>query len=136
MRKIREVLRLKAAGKSHRQIALSVGVGQSTVGDYLSRARRAGVSAHGELDDAALERALYPPTPAMRRTRSPLECGPGEELPSKVRQTRDEFAGASEICRTHPNGTHFLKDLNNRPVLPVRPAARHARQEHLRSGRP
>ena len=32
MRKIREILRLRAAGKSQHLIALSVGVGQSTVG--------------------------------------------------------------------------------------------------------
>ena len=44
MRKIREVLRLRSAGKSQRQIALSAGIGQSTVGDYLSRARRAGIA--------------------------------------------------------------------------------------------
>jgi transposase len=65
MRKIREVLRLRSAGKSHRQIALSVGIGPSTVGECLTRARRAGVSAASELDDTALERALYPPKPAL-----------------------------------------------------------------------
>jgi len=65
MRKIREVLRLKAAGRSQRQISMSAGIGQSTVGDYLTRARRAGVDAASELDDAALERALFPPPPAL-----------------------------------------------------------------------
>jgi hypothetical protein len=65
MRKIREVLRLWAAGKSQRQIAASCGIGQSTVGDYVARARRAGIDAACALDDAALERALYPPKPAL-----------------------------------------------------------------------
>lgn len=65
MRKIREVLRLWAAGKSQRQISASVGIGQSTVGDYVTRARRAGIDAGTELDDAALERVLYPPKPAL-----------------------------------------------------------------------
>jgi transposase len=65
MRKIREVLRLWAAGKGQRQIAASVGIGQSTVGDYVTRAQRAGIDASTELDDAALERALYPPKPAL-----------------------------------------------------------------------
>lgn len=60
MRKIREVLRLRAAGRSQRVIAQSVGIGQSTVGDYLTRARLAGVGWPTELDDAALERALFP----------------------------------------------------------------------------
>jgi DNA-binding CsgD family transcriptional regulator len=36
MRKIREVLRLKAAGRSQREISTSVGIGQSTVGDCLT----------------------------------------------------------------------------------------------------
>src|SRR5690606_9446479 len=49
-------------------IAQSVGIGQSTVGDYLARARRAGIeeaAALNALDDTALERALYPPKPAV-----------------------------------------------------------------------
>ena len=65
MRKIREILRLRAAGKSQHLIALSVGIGQSTVGDYLTRARLAGVSWPTSLDDEALDRALYPPRPPV-----------------------------------------------------------------------
>ena len=65
MRKIREILRLRAAGKSQHLIALSVGIGQSTVGDCLTRARLAGVSWPTPLDDAALEGALYPPRPPV-----------------------------------------------------------------------
>ena len=42
MRKIEEALRLKSAGLSTRKIALSLGVGQSTVSEYLRRADRAG----------------------------------------------------------------------------------------------
>ncbi len=65
MRKIREVLRLRAKGHSQRIIAQSVCIGQSTVGDCLTRARLYGISWPTDLDDAALERALYPPRPAM-----------------------------------------------------------------------
>lgn len=65
MRKIREVLRLRAAGHGQRAIARSVGIGQSTVGDCLQRARRAGVGWPTALDDTALERALYPPAPDL-----------------------------------------------------------------------
>jgi transposase len=65
MRKIREILRLHAAGHSQRVIAQSVRIGQSTVGDCLTRARLAGVSWPTALDDAAVERALYPPRPAV-----------------------------------------------------------------------
>ena len=63
MRKIREILRLRAAGRSQRVIAHSVGIGQSTVGDCLTRARMAGIDWPSDLSDAALEQALYPPPP-------------------------------------------------------------------------
>jgi len=43
MRKIRDVLRLRADGLSKRQIAASLNVGATSVGEYLHRARRAGV---------------------------------------------------------------------------------------------
>lgn len=63
MRKIREVLRLHhGCGLSKRQIAPIVGIGTTTVFDYLSRARRAGLSwplAEG-LCDEGLERLLFP----------------------------------------------------------------------------
>jgi len=65
VRKIREVLRLKAAGVSERQIAAAVGVVRSTVQECLRRAREAGVSwpLAEELDDSALEERLYPRRP-------------------------------------------------------------------------
>ena len=53
MRKVREVLRLRhALAVSERQIAITVGVSRSTVGEYLRRARRdrhhlAGAGGHG-----------------------------------------------------------------------------------------
>ena len=61
MRKIKETLRLKAAGLSHREIAASVGVGRSTIGDYLERAKQAGLSwpLPDDLDDDALERRMF-----------------------------------------------------------------------------
>ncbi|MAI48412.1 MAG: IS21 family transposase [Hyphomicrobiaceae bacterium TMED74] len=61
MRKIEETLRLKAAGLSHREIAASVGVGRSTIGDYLERAKQAGLSwpLPDDLDDDALERRMF-----------------------------------------------------------------------------
>jgi hypothetical protein len=43
MRKISEVLRLRAAGHTHRAIARSLAIGHSTVSDYLSRATLPGV---------------------------------------------------------------------------------------------
>nr|WP_172332284.1 helix-turn-helix domain-containing protein [Mangrovicoccus sp. HB161399] len=61
MREISEALRLKAAGLSTRKIASSLGLGQSTVSDYLKRADRAGLSwplPEGTCD-ADLEQRLY-----------------------------------------------------------------------------
>ena len=62
MRKIREVLRLRFECElSHRAIASSIGVSQSTVGDCLNRAKAAQVSwpLDPELTDEFLEKILY-----------------------------------------------------------------------------
>jgi transposase len=70
MRKIKEVLRLKASGMSNRKIAQSCGVSRPTVGEYLQRASRSGVSwpLPKEVSDTALEQQLFPdpPTPTQR----------------------------------------------------------------------
>jgi len=63
MRKIREVLRLRADGLSGRQVARSLSLGRGTVLDYLRRAATAGLSwpLSDDLSDADLEARLYPP---------------------------------------------------------------------------
>jgi AcrR family transcriptional regulator len=63
MRKIRDALRLRANGLSMREIAASLGVGQSTLNDYLKRAARAGLvwPLPEALTDAALEAMLFQP---------------------------------------------------------------------------
>ena len=69
MRKIRELMRLKhELGRSHREIAASLGVANSTVSDYVRRAVAAGLSwpLPEGLDDAALEAALFPALPPSR----------------------------------------------------------------------
>ena len=66
MRDIRQVLRLThEAGLSERQIAGSLRIAASTVHRYLDRAGQAGLGwpLPDELDDAGLERLLFPPTP-------------------------------------------------------------------------
>ncbi len=65
MRRIKDLLRLSASGRSQREIARALGTANSTVSDYLTRARRAGVvwPAAAAWDDAALEQALFPPAP-------------------------------------------------------------------------
>ncbi len=63
MRKIRDVLRLQASGLSKRQIAASLSLGPTSVGEYIRRARHAdlGWPLPKTLSDAALERRLFPP---------------------------------------------------------------------------
>jgi transposase len=66
VRKVREVLRLRhALGVSERQIAVTVGVSRSTVGEYLRRAAVIGITwpVPEDLDNGKLERRLFsPPT--------------------------------------------------------------------------
>ena len=73
MRKIRDVLRLGAAGMSKREIAASLSVGATAAGECLRRARRAGLSwpLPDNLSDEVLERHLYPPPPVGARDRRP-----------------------------------------------------------------
>lgn len=65
MRKIREVLLLKAAGLNIREVAASTGAARTTVYEYLVRAEGAGLSwpLPADLDDEALEASLFPPRP-------------------------------------------------------------------------
>jgi len=68
MRKIKEVLRLKwEQGLTDRTIARSVSIARSTVGEYLRRARDAGLGwpVPAELDEAEVERRLFPPPPVV-----------------------------------------------------------------------
>jgi hypothetical protein len=73
MRKIRDVLRLRAAGMSKRKIAASLAIGVTTAGEAIRRATRAGLSwpLPEALTDAALERLLYPPAPVGAKDRRP-----------------------------------------------------------------
>ena len=71
MRKLREVLRLKYERRmGHRAIARACGVGVGTVSEYISRARRAGLSwpLPADLDDGTLEAQLFA-TPKAKHER-------------------------------------------------------------------
>jgi transposase len=75
MRKIREVLRLRLAqGLSQRAVGESLGTSTGAVNICLGRARRAGLGwpLPEGLDDAHLERLLYPPPPAVASEQRPL----------------------------------------------------------------
>jgi transposase len=78
MRKLRDVLRLTAAGMSSRQVAASLTIGATTVIDYLGRARRAGIAwpLPDDLTDEALEASLYPPPPIIAKDQRPLPDWP------------------------------------------------------------
>ena len=74
MRKIREALRLThALGMSRRLVGEATGIGKTAVGEYVRRAAVAGLSwpIPDEIDDAELERRLFPPaTTASCTTRT------------------------------------------------------------------
>ena len=73
MRKIRDVLRLNAAGMSKRKIAASLGVSPTAAGECLRRSRRAGFGwpLPEGMTDAALESRLYPLSATTAKDRRP-----------------------------------------------------------------
>jgi transposase len=72
MRKIRDMLRLTAAGMSSRKIAASLSIGGTTVVDCLQRARAVGVGwpLPDDLSDVALEARLFPASTASAAIKS------------------------------------------------------------------
>src|SRR4029450_1041591 len=78
MRKIRDVLRLSAAGMSKRKIAASLGVSATAAGECIRRARRAGLCGPAPgwrlpqgLPHEALEVRLYPAPAGAAKDRRP-----------------------------------------------------------------
>ena len=78
MRKIRDVLRLHARGLSKRRIADSLTIGRTAVGDYINRARRAGLGwpLPDDVSDVELERRLFPPPRVVSPDRRALPDWP------------------------------------------------------------
>jgi transposase len=74
MRKIGEILRLKAAGMSMRDIAASTGASTTTVYEYLTRAEGAGLSwpLPEGMDEDALQAKLFPRPSAELAARRPV----------------------------------------------------------------
>ncbi len=75
MRRIKEIMRLSwGCGISARQVSRSLKVARSTVGEYLRRARTAGLSwpLPEELDEETLERKLFPALPYIPALERPL----------------------------------------------------------------
>ncbi|MBM9614863.1 IS21 family transposase [Desulfobulbus rhabdoformis] len=109
MRKIREVLRLKHdLRRSNREIGLSCGIGSSTVGDYLQRARNAGLRwpLPEELGDTELEQRLFPPpTPANSSRLFPDFQEVHRELQSRKHVTLNLLW--QEYKEQHPDGYQY-----------------------------
>ena len=100
MRKIRDVLRLSAAGLSKRQIAASLGIGPTAAGACLRRAREAGVGwpLPDDLDDAALVSRLYP-VPTTHGQGLAVAAGLAGDPPRVAPQGRDAATGLGGISR-------------------------------------
>jgi transposase len=74
MRKITEVLRLRAAGMNCRAIATSIGAGKTTVYEYLARAEAAGLAwpLPEGMDEETLDAKLFPPPTGELAARRPV----------------------------------------------------------------
>jgi len=114
MRKIREVLRLKAGGFSKRRIAASLGISATAAMECVQRARGAGLTwpLPEELSDEALEQCLYPPS-TIKDEQRPLPNWaeihrelkrPGVTLQLLWQEYREQHAGGyaySRFCDLH-----------------------------------
>ena len=109
MRKIKEVLRLKwAQDLSNRQIAKACGIGRPTVKEYLRRATEAGLGwpLPCGLDEAELERRLFPPPPSL-----PAQARGVPDWPLVHQQRRHKgvtlFLLWQEYREIHPEGYQY-----------------------------
>jgi transposase len=109
MRKISEVLRLHAAGLSARQIARSVGSARSSVAQCLERAKGAGVQwpLPPEVDEAELERRLYPPVAMAQAPRPAIDFA---ALQAQLRQPGVTLTLLwEEYHREQPDGYRYSR---------------------------
>jgi len=130
MRKIREALRLHASGLSTRKIATSLGVGQSTVSEYLKRIERAALTwpLAAEMTDVELEALLFHPVGGASRL---VEAQP--DWPVIHRELKRPGVTLSllweEYRAVHPDGYGYSRfcDLHRRwtgRLTPVAPKVR------------
>jgi len=107
MRKIREVLRLRAEGYSEREIAQSVGCARSSVQICLWRAEQAGISwpLAAEQDEAGLEARLYPRRPPG------IEVHPAPDYAWIERELKRKHVTRRQLWREyraqHPDGLQY-----------------------------
>ncbi len=110
MRKIQAILRLSLEGRlGIRAIAQSLQISPSTVGDYLRRTRAAGLSwpLPPGLDEATLERLLFPPPRSSRETRPlPVWADVHQEI---KRQGVTLALLWAEYKAAHPEGLQYSR---------------------------
>ena len=111
MHQAREILRQKLAlGRSHRQIAASLGVSASTVSTVVGTARALGLDANTieKLTDAELEGRLHPkPTSATITARPEPDCA---ALDIELRRPGVTLALLHiEYLTEHPDGLRSLR---------------------------
>ena len=106
VRKIREVLRLKAAGLSDRKIAAAIGSARSTVQECVRRAREVGLGwpLADDLDEAALHARLYQRCVPLSQRPQPDFAHVRREL-SRAGVTR--FLLWEEYKAAHPEGWQY-----------------------------
>lgn len=106
VRKIREVLRLKAEGFSDRQIAAAIGSARSTVQECVRRAREAGVTwpLSPVMDEAALHARMYRRVVPLSRTPKPDFAYLHEEL---RRRGVTRLLLWEEYKAAHPDGWQY-----------------------------
>ena len=105
MRKTTEVLRLRAAGMSARDIARAVGAARSTVGEYLRRAETAGVAwpLPEELDEEGLWALFFPKAEPSVERPVPEWSAVHKELRSRRHHVTLRLLWL-EWKQTHPDG--------------------------------
>jgi transposase len=114
VRKIKEILRLKyACGLTNREIARSCNVARSSVGDYLMRARGAGLDWPGAagLSDTELEALLFPTEHVPSSVRRPApDC---EHIYQELRRYKSLNLTMTQLWveykEKHPNGYQYTQ---------------------------
>jgi transposase len=107
MRKIRDVLRLTAAGMSSRNIASSLSIGATTVIDFLQPARSASMSwpPPEDMSDEALEIRLFSASTALAEIKARRPQPDWRTIHRELRRKGGTLQLLREERRAaHPNG--------------------------------
>jgi hypothetical protein len=117
MRKIRDVLRLRASGLSKRKIAASLGIGATAAGDCIRRAQRAGLTE--DLSEDTLEQHLYPPTNNAAKEQRPQPDW--RIVHRELRRKGVTLLLWEEYRAVHPDGYGYARYVAMKIMLCKRP---------------